>query len=120
MFKHYGEAQVWMREQVRIHGSAFYSSDEYKDAYATIQRLHKEATTAIAQLAQKELSAAGVKVGDRVLYDYVSAFGTVTTYTGKIVMKGTVPYVNFDKGQKTRAGKKSVRWHKGFQKITAP
>jgi len=119
-FADYSEALLWIESRAKQYKSMneFYCSDEYKAAYPLIKKMHEVEVSAFAKKAMGELKKSGLKIGDRVEYDYVSPFFTVTTYTGKIIERLGMPYVKFDAGLKTMTGKSSVRWHRGFVKLT--
>ena len=58
----------------------------------------------------------GLNLNDEVFYDYISPYGNIQTYMGKIIDKQGVPYVELYKGQQTISGKKKVMWNKGWKK----
>jgi hypothetical protein len=74
--------------------------------------------SAFAKKGMSELKKSGLKIGDKVAYDFVSPYFNVEAYTGKIIERMGIPYVQLDNGQKTMSGKKSVRWHKGFVRVS--
>jgi hypothetical protein len=119
-FADYSEALQWVKLKAKSFKSIneFYASDEYKAAYPLIRKMYEVEQSAFAKKGMDELKKAGLKIGDKVAYDFVSPYFNVEAYTGKIVDKMGIPYVQLDAGQKTMSGKKSVRWHKGFVRVS--
>ena len=119
-FSDYSEALQWIKLKAKGFKSAkeFYASEEYKSAYPLIRKMYEVEQAAFAKKGMEELQKAGLKIGDKVAYDFVSPFFNVEAYTGKIIERMGIPYVKLDSGQKTMSGKKSVRWHKGFVKVS--
>ena len=120
-FPSYDDAQEWIKSKSKEYKSKneFLASQEYKDALPDINALFKVEKADYSKKAKSAMQESGVKIGDRVIYDYVTPIG-VETYSGQIVDRQGVPFVRFDNGQKTISGKQSVRWHKGFIKEPAP
>ena len=116
-FTSYEDAQKWIEGKSKEYKNKneFLASQEYKDALPDINALYKVEKADYAKKAKDAMDESGVKIGDRVIYDYVTPFGA-ETYSGTIVDRDGVPFVKFDEGQKTMSGKQSVRWHKGFIK----
>lgn len=119
-FADYSEALQWVEQKAKNFKSVneFYVSDEYKSAYPLIRKMYEVEQAAFAKKGMTELKKSGLKIGDKVAYDFVSPYFNVEAYTGKIVEKMGIPYVQLDSGQKTMSGKKSVRWHKGFVRVS--
>jgi hypothetical protein len=120
-FPSYDDAQEWIKSKSKEYKSKneFLASQEYKDALPDINALFKVEKADYSKKAKAAMQESGVKIGDRVMYDYVTPIG-VETYSGQIVDRQGVPFVRFDNDQKTISGKQSVRWHKGFIKESAP
>ena len=120
-FPSYDDAQEWIKSKSKEYKSKndFLASQEYRDALPDINALFKVEKADYSKKAKEAMRESGVKIGDRVVYDYVTPIG-VETYSGQIVDRKGVPFVRFDNGQKTMSGKQSVRWHKGFIKESAP
>ena len=117
-FADYSEALKWIHDRAQSYKSLndFYTSNEYKSIYPLIKQMYDVEQSTFEKKALSELQKSGLKIGDRVTYDYVSSFFNVKSYTGVIVLRSGIPYVQLDAGQTTMSGKKSVRWHKGFIK----
>lgn len=117
-FADYSEALEWTEKKAKNYKSMneFYTSDEYKSVYPLIRKMYNVEQASFVKKAKTELKKANLKIGDSVIYDFVSPFFNVANYSGKIVERKGVPYVKLDAGQTTMSGKKSVRWHKGFTK----
>ena len=115
-FADYSEALQWVEQKAKNFKSVneFYSSNEYKSAYPLIRKMYEVEQAAFVKKGMAELKKAGLKIGDKVTYDFVSPYFNVEEYTGKIIVRMGIPYVQLDAGQTTMSGKKSVRWHKGF------
>lgn len=115
-FADYSEALQWVELKAKEFKSIneFYTSDEYKSAYPIIMKMYEVEQSAFVEKGFNELKKAGLKIGDKVTYDFVSPYFTVETYSGTVIERAGVLYVQLDEGQKTMSGKKSVRWHKGF------
>lgn len=111
------EANQYIEEKSKEYGgkNKFLASDEYREAYPEIQKLHQEAKENFGSKAQEALREAGQKVGDQVEFSQANPFGQVFVFEGKIFLKDGVPYVKLDK--KTEDGKSAVKWHKGFRKM---
>jgi hypothetical protein len=120
-FTSYDDAQEWIKSKSKEYKSKneFLTSQEYKDALPDINALYEIEKSDYSKKAKQEMDKSGVKIGDRVIYDYVTPIG-VETYSGQIIDRQGVPFVKFDEGQKTISGKQSVRWHKGFVKEVKP
>ena len=120
-FPSYDDAQEWIKSKSKEYKSKndFLASQEYRDALPDINALFKVEKADYSKKAKEAMRESGVKIGDRVVYDYVTPIG-VETYSGQILDRKGVPFVRFDNGQKTMSGKQSVRWHKGFIKESAP
>lgn len=119
-FADYSEVLQWVEQKAKNFKSvnAFYASDEYKSAYPLIRKMYEVEQAAFAKKGMNALKKAGLNIGDKVAYDYVSPYFYVEKYTGIIIEKMGIPYVQLDAGQKTMTGKKSVRWHKGFVRVS--
>jgi len=119
-FADYSESLQWVELKAKGFKSVneFYASDEYKSAYLLIRKMYEVEQAAFAKKGMAELKKAGLKIGDKVAYDFVSPYFNVEAYTGKIIERMGIPYVQLDSGQKTMSGKKSVRWHKGFVRVS--
>jgi len=117
-FADYSEALEWSEKKAKNYKSMndFYTSDEYKSAYPLIRKMYEVEQTNFEKKAKSELKKSGLKISDKVVYDFVSPFFNVLNYSGTIIERNGIPYVKYDLGQKTMSGKKSVRWHKGFVK----
>lgn len=115
-FLTYDEALKWIDKKVEEYGSkgAFEASDEYRRVYPQINKLYKQAKNDHQTLADKAMKDVGVSFGDRVFYDYVSAWG-VENYSGTIVNRKGIPFVKLDTGQVLQNNAKSVKWHKGWK-----
>jgi len=118
MFETYEEAQRWIEKKSKEYGgrNRFFSSEEYKKHYRQIQKLHAKESEPYKKRAMEAMSEAGVKPGDKVLYDVVSPYGFVCEAKGKIVMRRGIPYVVLTKDSASTFGRKSTKWHKGFRK----
>lgn len=119
-FSDYSEALQWVEQKAKNFKSVneFYESDEYKSAYPLIRKMYEAEQSTFAKKGMTELKKAGLKIGDKVAYDFVSPYFNIEEYTGKIIERMGIPYVKLDVGQTTMSGKKSVRWHKGFVKVS--
>lgn len=111
------DANKWIDDKATEYGSKnkFLTSDEYKNAYPEISDLYKQTKNKFSDDADKAMKEVGAKFGDSVEYSEANPFGEVFVYEGKIINRNGVPYVNLS--EKTRDGKNSVRWHKGFKKV---
>ena len=116
-FTSYDDAQEWIKSKSKEYKSKneFLTSQEYKDALPDINALYEIEKSDYSKKAKQAMDKSGVKISDRVIYDYVTPIG-VETYSGQIIDRQGIPFVKFDEGQKTISGKQSVRWHKGFVK----
>ena len=110
-------AQEWIKKKSKEYGSKneFLSSQEYKDHYPHIEKLHNASKSEHASVGQKALSDAGQKEGDEVYYDHIGPFMSVTKLRGKIVHKDGVPHVRLTEPVD---GKRHIQWHKGFKKTS--
>tara|TARA_Y100000034_G_scaffold132178_1_gene194544 strand:- start:242 stop:622 length:381 start_codon:yes stop_codon:yes gene_type:complete len=115
-FADYSEALEWTEKKAKNYKSMndFYSSKEYQSAYPLIRKMYEVERASFVKKAKTELKKSKLKIGDNVIYDFVSPFFNVSKYSGKLIERNGIPYVKLDIGQKTMSGKKSVRWHKGF------
>ena len=111
------EANKWIDDKSKEYGSKnkFLASNKYRNAYSEINNLHKQNKNKFTDEVNKAMEEVGAKFGDKVEYSTASPFGEVFVYVGGIINRNGVPYVKLD--QKTRDGKSSVRWHKGFKKV---
>jgi hypothetical protein len=122
-FASYDDALLWLEKESKKYKSKndFYSSYEYKKAYPVINELYmlerRKDESKEREEAKIAMEQAGVKFGDRVGYDYI-VYLQVEEYTGEVISRNGIPYVKLDEGQQTMTGKKSVKWHKGWRKIT--
>ena len=122
-FASYDDALLWLEKESKKYKSKndFYSSYEYKKVYPVINELYmlerRKDESKEREEAKIAMEQAGVKFGDRVGYDYIY-YLQVEEYTGEVVSRNGIPYVKLDEGQQTMSGKKSVKWHKGWRKIT--
>lgn len=116
-FRTYEEATAWLEKKYREYGgkNKFLSSDEYREVYPEIKRLSDKARSGLRGDAERAMKEAGVRFGDRVEWHQVQPFMMgVDVFTGTIVDKKGIPYVKLDRAIQ---GKRTVRWHKGFQRV---
>lgn len=118
-FTSYQDGMFWIENESQKYSSKnhFYSSKEYKTAYPIIQKLYKEEKESFGKKGYAIMTNLGLNVGDEVFYDYVSPYGYIENYKGKIIDRQGIPYVELNIGQQTISGKKTLIWNKGWRKI---
>jgi len=117
----HAETNAWIDTRAKdrsISRNEFLTTDEYKAAYPYLQQLYRAEKLKTAATAVKAMAEVKVNFGDRVGYDYVTPFG-VEPYAGEIVSRNGIPYIKLDEGQTTIKGTRSVRWHKGWKKLSS-
>ena len=117
----HAETNAWIDIRAKdrsISRNEFLTTDEYKAAYPYLQQLYRAEKLKTAATAVKAMAEVKVNFEDRVGYDYVTPFG-VEPYTGEIISRNGIPYIKLDEGQTTIKGTRSVRWHKGWKKLSS-
>lgn len=116
-FRTYEEATAWLEKKYREYGgkNKFLSSDEYREVYPLLKKLSDKARSGLRGDAERAMREAGVGFGDRVEWHQVQPFMMgVDVFTGTLVDKKGIPYVKLDRAIQ---GKRTMRWHKGFQRV---
>ena len=117
----HAETNAWIDIRAKdrsISRNEFLTTDEYKAAYPYLQQLYRAEKLKTAATAVKAMAEVKVNFEDRVGYDYVTPFG-VEPYKGEIISRNGIPYIKLDEGQTTIKGTRSVRWHKGWKKLSS-
>jgi hypothetical protein len=111
------DVDTYMKDGTKRYGgkNKFLASDEYREAYPRIAKIHEQASktwvTEKQSQAKEAMEAAGVSFGDRVSTGSMGLFG-FHTFTGTVYKdKNGLPKVKLDTPQN---GKKTVQWNRAW------
>ncbi len=118
-FIDYQDVTNWIEQKAKEYGgrNKFLASEEYHKIYPTIKNIAESYRYEKSKEAQKAMREASVKYGDKVDYAVPQPFGGVTIFEGALIDKGGMPRVQLT--ESAPDGRKSVMWHKGWQKVKA-
>jgi len=111
--KTYRDALDWIDIKSKEYGgkNKFFSSEEYRQKYPEIERLHIESLLNISEKGKEAMKEVGAKEGQKVHYDFLGSFGYVSKQEGTIIFsKKGIPKVKLTSGN-------IVKWHKGFKPL---
>jgi len=118
----YDEVKPYCDEGKRAYGSfsKFTCSQEYREAYPIIQRLHKDKVSSVKSDTYRYAQERGLKVGDKVYYDGVGMFFEVITLEGRIVdYEGQIcAHLTKESANRTLGRKRHVKIHDGWLKCS--
>ena len=124
IFRDYQEVLAWIERKGKEYGGKkrFQASEEFKRAYPQINRLyqeslksHQEKKRTVVDQKTKDISAAGLKIGDRVELFQVGMFMMQVHLTGVLILRGGAPTVKVDPSPFTP--KTFVPWNKSWERM---